>query len=86
MQKEKEVKIRKLLGEVVSVSMNKTIVARVTTMKLHKKFKKKYQTSKKFHIHDEKSEAKVGDEISFAECRPLSKTKRWRLFEIIKKA
>jgi len=84
MQKTKQIKARKFLGEVISTAMNKTIVARIITMKLHPKFKKKYQVSRKFHVHDEKAEAKVGDKIKFVECRPLSKTKRWRLVEVVK--
>ena len=64
--------------------MTKTIVAKVDTMKLHSKYKKFYKVSRKYHIHDAKGEAKVGDKIKFVECRPLSKTKRWRLTEITK--
>lgn len=84
MQNTKLIKTRKFLGEVISTAMNKTAVARVITMKLHPKFKKKYQVSRKFYVHDEKSESKVGDKIRFVECRPLSKTKRWRLVEVVK--
>jgi small subunit ribosomal protein S17 len=70
---------RKFTGEVVSAAMQKTVVVRVNTMKLHPKYKKFYKTSQKYHVHDEKGTAKVGDKVAFVECRPLSRTKRWRL-------
>lgn len=75
---------RKFIGTVVSAVMQKTVVAKVETMKLHSKYNKFYKVSKKYHVHDAKGEAKIGDEIKFVECRPLSKTKRWRLTEILK--
>lgn len=75
---------RSFVGQVVSTAMAKTIVARVERMKLHPKYKKFYKVSRNYPIHDEKKEAKVGDTVKFEECRPLSKTKRWRLVEIIK--
>lgn len=70
---------RMFSGEVVSTNMQKTIVVRVDTMKLNQKYNKKYLTSAKYHVHDEKNEAKLGEVVKFVECRPLSKTKRWRL-------
>lgn len=76
---------RSFVGEVTSTSMNKTITAIVHDMKLNAKYQKKYRVSRKYHIHDEKGAAKVGDTVKFVECRPLSKTKRWRLVEIVKK-
>ena len=75
---------RSFIGTVISAKMNKTVVARVDAMKLNAKYQKKYRVSKKFHVHDEKGEAQLGAVIKFVECRPLSKTKRWRLIEIIK--
>ncbi len=75
---------RTFVGEVVSTSMQKTIVVRVDTDKLNKKYNKKYSTSAKYHVHDEKNAALVGTTVMFVECRPLSKTKRWRLLEIKK--
>jgi small subunit ribosomal protein S17 len=77
--------IREFTGKVVSAAMNKTIVVRVDSMKMHSKYQKQYRVSKKFHVHDEKGIAKVDDMVRFVECRPLSKTKRWRLVEVIKK-
>ena len=75
---------RTFTGTVVSSAMNKTIVARVDVMKLNTKYQKKFRVSTKYHVHDEKNSAKVGDTVTFVECRPLSKTKRWRLTAIQK--
>ncbi len=71
-------------GVVLTAGMNKTINVLVVSRKLHPKYKKFFKTSKKYHVHDEKEVAKVGDKVRFIECRPLSKTKRWRLLEVIK--
>ena len=76
---------RTFIGEVVSVAMTKTIVVRVETMKLHAKYGKSYKVSNKYAVHDEKGEAKMGDKVEFVESRPISKTKKWRLVEILKK-
>lgn len=76
---------RQLTGRVLSVAMNKTIVVDVENKKLHPKYKKHYRVNKKYHVHDENSEAKLDDVVLFAECRPLSKTKRWRLVKILTK-
>ena len=70
---------RTFTGTVVSTAMNKTITVLIDEMRLHSKYKKAYHVSRKFHVHDEKGEAKVGQTVKFEECRPLSKTKRWRL-------
>ena len=77
--KTKSTILRKLTGTVVSASMNKTVVVNVESRKLHPKYKKYYRVNKKYHVHDEKGAAKAGDKVMFVECRPLSKTKRWRL-------
>ena len=77
---------RGFTGTVVSTSMNKTIVVNVDRRKLHEKYKKSYRVSRKYPVHDEKSLAKVGNIVEFVECRPLSKTKRWRLIKIVKQA
>ncbi len=69
---------RTLHGEVVSASMTKTIVVRVDRMIPHPKYKKRVAKSQRFAVHDEKSEYKVGDQVTFVETRPLSRTKRWR--------
>lgn len=72
-------------GIVVSDKMTKTIVVRVDTKRPHPKFGKIVKSSNKFHAHDEKNEAKIGDEVLIMETRPLSKTKNWRLVEIKKR-
>jgi small subunit ribosomal protein S17 len=72
------------VGEVVSDSMDKTIVVKFIRRVPHPKFGKIVKRSKKFYAHDEKNEAKVGDKVSIAETRPLSKLKRWELVEVIK--
>src|SRR6187402_6371 len=72
-------------GEVISDKMDKTIVVRVQRRFQHPKFKKVVTQFKKFYAHDEKREAKVGDRVLIAETRPLSKTKSWRLVQIVEK-
>jgi small subunit ribosomal protein S17 len=72
------------VGEVVSNAMTKTIVVKTITRVPHPKFGKIVKQISKFHVHDEKNEAKVGDRVSIMETRPLSKLKRWRLVEILK--
>jgi small subunit ribosomal protein S17 len=72
------------VGEVVSDSMDKTIVVRTVTRVPHQKFRKIVKHVKKFYVHDEKNEAKVGDRVSIMESRPLSRLKRWRLVEVLK--
>ncbi|MBK7998441.1 MAG: 30S ribosomal protein S17 [Verrucomicrobia bacterium] len=71
------------VGEVISNKMTKTIVVRVERRFPHPEFKKVITQYNKFYAHDEKSEAKVGDRVRIQECRPLSKTKRWRLVEVV---
>ncbi len=73
-------------GVVVSAAMDKTIVVRVDTLKAHPRYKKIIRRSTKLHAHDERNEAKVGDVVRVVETRPLSRTKRWRLVEIIEVA
>lgn len=70
---------KKLSGEVTSDKMDKTIVVKVSRVKIHPKYKKRYTASKKYKVHDEKNLFKEGDAVTFVECRPLSKDKRWRV-------
>ena len=72
-------------GEVISDKMTKTIIVRVERRFRHPQFKKVVTSYKKFVAHDEKSEAKVGDRVRIEETRPLSKTKRWRLVEVVER-
>jgi ribosomal protein uS17 len=73
-------------GVVVSNAMDKTIVVRVETLKMHPRYKKVIRRSTKFHAHDEENAAKVGDVVRIVETRPVSKTKRWRLAEVVEAA
>jgi small subunit ribosomal protein S17 len=73
-------------GVVVSSAMDKTIVVKVDTVKAHPKYKKVVRRSSKFHAHDEQNAAKVGDLVRIVETRPLSKTKNWRLAEVLEEA
>lgn len=73
------------VGEVISNKMAKTIVVRVERRFPHPEFKKVVTQYNKFYAHDEKSDAKVGDRVRIQECRPLSKTKRWRLVEVVER-
>ena len=75
---------RKFEGEVVSSKAEKTISVLVKIKKMHPKYKKQYTESKKYSVHDEKSLAKEGDKVIFEECRPMSKTKKWRLISLKK--
>jgi len=75
----KEIIKKKFQGVVVSDKMNKTIVVKVNSTKIHPKYKKRYTFSKKYKVHDEKESFHIGDKVSFVECRPLSKDKRWRV-------
>ena len=78
MKKLKKIK-RIFEGVVVSDKMAKTIVVRVTRIKAHPKYGKRYKVSTRYKVHDEKNEYKVGDRVKFTPCRPLSKEKKWRV-------
>jgi ribosomal protein uS17 len=73
-------------GVVVSSTMDKTIVVKVDTIKAHPRYKKVVRRSVKFRAHDEQNAANVGDVVRIVETRPLSKTKRWRLAQIVEAA
>jgi len=72
-------------GVVISDKMDKTITVQVERLSRHAWFSKTMKKYSKFKAHDEKNEAKVGDIVRIVETRPLSKTKRWRLVEVINK-
>ena len=74
------------VGKVVSDKMDKTIVVAIEDSVQHKLYKKIVKRTYKLKAHDENNECGVGDTVKVMECRPLSKDKRWRLVEIIKKA
>lgn len=77
---------RELIGKVVSNKADKTITVLVETYKTDTKYGKRVKYSKKYLAHDEKNEAVIGDTVRIAETRPLSKTKRYRLVEVVEKA
>ena len=81
-----ENKRQELVGKVVGATGNKTINVLVETYKKDKKYGKRVKYSKKYAAHDEKNEAGVGDVVRISETRPLSKTKHYRLVEIVEKA
>ncbi len=74
------------VGRVVSTKMDKTIVVEVSRRVPHPLYKKIVTRRKKFHAHDEENTCRVGDVVRIVESRPLSRTKRWRLEEIIRRA
>jgi small subunit ribosomal protein S17 len=77
---------KEVVGEVVSNRMHKTIVVQVTRKKSHPFYGRVIARHKKFYAHDEKNEAHIGDFVRIEETRPLSKLKRWKLKDIIRKA
>ena len=73
-------------GIVVSISGNKSVTVKIDYRNHHPKYGKMMTISKKLHVHDENNECGVGDKVTVMETRPLSKTKRWRLVEIVERA
>jgi len=73
-------------GKVVSNKMAKTIVVSVERRFAHPRFRKVVSGYRKFYAHDEKNEARVGDRVRIQETRPMSKTKRWRLIQVVQAA
>jgi small subunit ribosomal protein S17 len=74
------------VGPVVSTKMQKTIVVQVSRRVPHPLYKRIVTKHKKFYAHDEEGSARVGDIVRITECRPLSKLKRWRLEEVVRRA
>lgn len=74
------------VGVVIGNKMHKTAVVEVIRRHQHAVFKKYYQKTKRFKVHDENNECGVGDVVQISECNPISKTKSWRLDKIIEKA
>jgi small subunit ribosomal protein S17 len=73
-------------GIVVSDKADKTIVVRVDVTRRHRRYGKIMRTSSKIHAHDERNDAGTGDTVRVVECRPMSRTKRWRLTDVLEKA
>ena len=74
------------IGQVVSTKMQKTIVVEVSRRVPHPLYKRIIGKRKKFYAHDEEGSAKTGDVVRIVECRPLSKLKRWKLAEVVRRA
>ena len=85
-KKKKGAHRRILKGTVISTKMDKTIVVEVERKKRHPLYVKVVKTAKRYHVHDEAETAREGDYISIIASRPISKTKRWRVKEIIERA
>ena len=79
-----QVKVRQ--GVVVSDGANKTITVRIDVASSHRKYKKIVRSSSTLHAHDENNDAHIGDTVRLVESRPLSRTKRWRLVEVLERA
>ncbi len=77
---------REFVGVVTSDKGDKSITVRVDKQKLHPRYKKVMRMSKKLHAHDERNDAHEGDKVRVMACRPMSKTKTWRLVEVLERA
>jgi small subunit ribosomal protein S17 len=74
------------VGVVVSDARDKTITVEITQSMRHPRYDKVVRSRKQFHVHDEANDAKMGDTVRIVETRPLSKTKRWRVDEVVERA
>jgi small subunit ribosomal protein S17 len=74
------------MGIVVSDTMDKTVVVQIQHQKAHRLYRKQLRRTSKLYAHDESNQAKVGDTVRLMETRPLSKTKRWRVIEVMERA
>ncbi|MEK7067307.1 MAG: 30S ribosomal protein S17 [Patescibacteria group bacterium] len=78
--------MKKFIGIIVSNKMQKTVVVRVDSLKMHSKYRKQYKVSKRYKAHDEEGTCKIGDVVALKETRPLSRTKRWSVIKLIKRS
>jgi len=83
---EARAKRKERIGKVVSDKMDKTVVVTLTRRVAHPLYKKYFKKTSKFVAHDEANDAKTGDTVRIMETRPLSKTKRWRVIEVLERA
>jgi small subunit ribosomal protein S17 len=74
------------IGTVVSAKPDKTIVVRIDVARRHRKYQKIVRSTNKLHVHDEANDANEGDRVRVVESRPLSRTKRWKLVEVLERA
>ncbi len=77
---------RSLQGVVVSDKMDKSVTIQVERKVKHPLYKKYIRRSTKFHAHDENNDCRIGDTVVIEQCRPISKTKNWRLVEVVERA
>jgi small subunit ribosomal protein S17 len=77
---------RQLTGRVISDKMNKTVTVLIERRTMHPLYGKVITRSSKYHAHDETNECKEGDLVTIEECRPLSRTKSWRVVQLVDKA
>ena len=77
---------RSLQGVVISDKMNKSITVQVERKVQHPLYKKYIRRSTKFHAHDENNDCREGDKVVIEQCKPISKTKNWRLVEVVQRA
>lgn len=77
---------RSLIGDVISNKMEKTVVVAVRTRRQHPQYRKYFDRTKRYKAHDQDNSCKVGDRVLLIETRPLSKEKRWRVAEVLRKA
>ena len=76
--------IKELTGVVVSDIQDKTIVVKVSVVKMHPLYKKRYNVHKKYYVHDQENEATIGSMVKFRQAKPISKLKKRRMIEIVK--
>ena len=79
-------KARQLTGRVVSDKMDKTVTVLVERQVMHPTIGKVVSRTKKYHAHDEANDAKVGDKVVIEECKPISKTKAWKVAKVAERA
>ena len=79
-------RVQELVGKVVSDKCDKTITVLVETYKRHPLYNKRVKYSKKYHAHDEKNEAKIGDTVRIRLTKPISKLKKYELVEVLQKS
>ena len=77
--------MKTLVGKVISKKMDKTTVVEVVRYRVHPIYKKRLLRTKRYHVHDELG-SRLGDKVEFTPCRPYSKTKKWKIDKILKKA
>ena len=76
---------RRLQGTIVSDKMDKTVVVRVDRLRAHPMYHKVIRTARRYKAHDEENAARIGDVVVIEECRPMSREKRWRIVEWLKR-